>query len=183
MITKLYFVRHGESEANAAGILAGQQDSPVTNNGLRQAHDVARLIREEGLLFDRLITSPLSRAYDTAKIIAEKNDLPVQDIVVLDSIMEKYSGGFEGRAPAEMFAASEDEMRQAGGETFQDFYERVGRANEEIIQRAAGTTLIVGHAEFYRMAECVMRGWSADRIHETLRPDNGRLLEYPLHLR
>lgn len=182
MISKLYFVRHGESEANAAGVLAGQQNSPITSNGLRQAHDVARLIHEEGVTLDCIIASPLSRAHDTAKIIAEINNFAQDDIIVLDSLVEKCSGAFEGRAPAEMFAANEDEMMKAGGETFQDFYERVVRANKEILQHANGTTLVVGHAEFYRMAECVQRGWPAAKIYDTLRPDNGRLLAYPLDL-
>lgn len=176
----IYFVRHGESEANAQGILAGQRDSPMTERGILQVQDLAQSIRSGSISLDVIITTSLSRAYESARMIAEANGYPVENIVVLDSLLEKYAGTFEGRPVAEMFAASEDDMSRAGGETFAEFFERVRQASKQVTARATGTTLVVGHAEFYRAAQCIQLGWGPERIHDTERPPNAQLLEYPL---
>src|SRR5256885_9383277 len=64
-VTTLYFVRHGESEANAAQVFAGQTDSPLTAKGREQAKVVARALRP--VPFDRIVASTLSRTKDTAE--------------------------------------------------------------------------------------------------------------------
>jgi broad specificity phosphatase PhoE len=73
---KLIFVRHGQSEANAQGILAGQEiDSPLTEKGQGQA----RAAREKLTMhMDRIVSSPMRRAADTAAIINEKLGLPIE---------------------------------------------------------------------------------------------------------
>ncbi len=73
---KLIFVRHGQSEANAAGILAGQEiDSPLTERGEEQV----RTARERLTMhIDSIISSPLKRAAETAAIINEKLHLPIE---------------------------------------------------------------------------------------------------------
>ena len=66
---KLYFVRHGESEWNTIGRICGATDIPLTDRGREMARDTAREIVKEGIKVDRIISSPLSRAYETATII------------------------------------------------------------------------------------------------------------------
>src|SRR5687768_8896663 len=66
----IYFIRHGEAEANAQGLLAGtRNDSPLTDRGRAQAKDAAELVAK--LPIEVMIVSPLSRAQETASIIAE----------------------------------------------------------------------------------------------------------------
>jgi broad specificity phosphatase PhoE len=80
-----YFVRHGESEANAARRFAGRTDSPLTERGRLQAEGVAATLASER--FDRIISSPLSRCRDTALAIARRHQLPVDlepDLVEID---------------------------------------------------------------------------------------------------
>jgi len=68
----LYFVRHGESEANLEKTFAGSRiDSPLTNKGKEQARKTAQVIIDSGILFDRIVSSPLSRAHETGLIIKE----------------------------------------------------------------------------------------------------------------
>ncbi|MBU6423779.1 MAG: phosphoglycerate mutase family protein, partial [Chloroflexi bacterium] len=74
--TTLYFVRHGESEANAARRYAGQADSPLTERGRQQAEAVAAALR--GVRLDRVVSSDLSRARDTAAAIAREHGLAVE---------------------------------------------------------------------------------------------------------
>ena len=61
-MTELYFVRHGQCVANAEGVLAGRQDSPLTELGIEQAREEAVKIRNSELVFDMIVSSPLSRA-------------------------------------------------------------------------------------------------------------------------
>lgn len=74
--TTLYLVRHGESEANAAGVFAGQTDSPLTVRGRAQAEDVAAALAD--LPIDRVVASDLSRTRDTAAAIAKTHGLTVE---------------------------------------------------------------------------------------------------------
>lgn len=177
---EIYFLRHGESQANADGILAGWQDSPLTVKGLQQANQEAALIRDRSIKLDAILSSPLRRAYDTATIIAGENNYPLDKIQVLDNLKEKYGGGYEGQPIASLAAASAEEVLGAGAESFIDFAARVQLANQEISRLAVGITLIVGHSGFYRMAQVVHQGRQPHEMVDTSRPSNGRLLIYPL---
>ena len=66
---KIFLARHGQNEDNANGILNGHRDLPLTEIGIAQAHEVADKIKEAGLSFDVVLSSPLSRALKTAEII------------------------------------------------------------------------------------------------------------------
>ena len=63
-------LRHGETDVNLARKLQGQQDFPLNETGIRQAEAVRREAEAEGLVFDRVYTSPLSRAVRTAEIVS-----------------------------------------------------------------------------------------------------------------
>lgn len=177
---KVYFVRHGQSQANVDGVIAGWQDSPLTDLGMQQAQNEAQAIYSTGMQFDRILTSPLSRAYETAKIIAHAIQYPVVNIIVLDDLREKYGGDFEGKRIALLEVASAEEVTGAGAESFEEFAERVQRANVQIAQYVTGATLVVGHSGFYRMAQAVARHIPPSDMAKITRPDNGKLLEYPL---
>lgn len=176
----IYFVRHGQSQANAEHKIAGQLDSPLTQLGIEQAQAEAALIYGGKMTLDLILSSSLSRAIDTAKIIAAKNNYPIEDIVVMDDLREKSAGSYEGGDLEVFFAASEQDQLRAGVESFDDFYARVERANKQIREIATGTTLVVGHAGYYRMAICVRDGLAPRLMIEQEKPDNGKLLEYPL---
>jgi broad specificity phosphatase PhoE len=88
----LVLVRHGESEANASGLLVGRQDSPLSARGRLQAELVAPLLGE----VSAMVSSPLSRARETAKLVARaKGGSP--PIVVDDRWVEVDYGDFDGR--------------------------------------------------------------------------------------
>jgi broad specificity phosphatase PhoE len=72
---RLLLVRHGESEANRAGVLDGYPDAPLTALGRAQVVRLADWVRELELSNARLITSPLRRALDTAAAIGRAAEL------------------------------------------------------------------------------------------------------------
>lgn len=64
---KLYVIRHGETENNVLRLVQGRNDSPLTENGIKKAELLKKEI--DGKKIDVVISSPLKRAVDTAKIL------------------------------------------------------------------------------------------------------------------
>ena len=67
----LYFTRHGETVWNVENKICGMTDSPLTERGREQAAALGAHVRDSGVHIDEILYSPLSRAADTAKAIAE----------------------------------------------------------------------------------------------------------------
>lgn len=68
---KIYIARHGQNIDNKNGILNGHRDGALTDKGVEQAYEIANKIKESGLTFNFVYSSPLQRAFETAKIISE----------------------------------------------------------------------------------------------------------------
>lgn len=66
--TTFYILRHGETTANAESRIQGRSEHPLNANGRAQALDLAEHLRGKGVR--RLFHSPLSRAAETAGIVA-----------------------------------------------------------------------------------------------------------------
>lgn len=95
--TTFYVVRHGETVWNKEGRLQGQQDSPLTENGLGQARTVAQKLK--GINFDAMFSSDLLRAKRTAEIIALEHELAVD---TTEALRERKFGKVEGKTHAEL---------------------------------------------------------------------------------
>ncbi len=75
---KIYIARHGQNEDNANGILNGHRDKPLTLLGILQAENLAQEIKELEINFEYIFCSPLDRAYTTAKIIADAQNMELE---------------------------------------------------------------------------------------------------------
>src|SRR5581483_5723923 len=73
---KLYFIRHGESVSNVERWHAGRIDTPLTERGRQQAREAGKKAKAQKLHFDLIVSSPLSRALETARIIAKEIGYP-----------------------------------------------------------------------------------------------------------
>lgn len=141
---QLWLVRHGQSTANLAGTFAGNSDVPLTDLGKAQAR--ALRPRLEETLFDRVWSSDLQRAVDTARLACTE---PHPD----PRLREVNFGELEGTS----WQAASEETRQAildfaefqapGGESFSDFRQRVVGFVEQL---PAGRHLIVAHGGVIR---------------------------------
>lgn len=94
-MTKIYIVRHGQDQDNANGLLNGHRDTDLTDIGLEQANQIANKIQEANLVFDKIYSSPLQRAYRTAEIIAKRLQLP--QLEKLDLLIERDYGIMSGQ--------------------------------------------------------------------------------------
>ena len=88
----IVFVRHGETPPNREGLLLGRSDPGLTDQGRAQAERLARTLADRGI--ERVLTSPLRRARDTASPIAAACDAPVD---VDERLIEIDYGEWEGR--------------------------------------------------------------------------------------
>jgi 2,3-bisphosphoglycerate-dependent phosphoglycerate mutase len=93
---RLALVRHGQSEGNRAGIITGQIDSPLTQEGMRQARCAALAIRSAGLRVERMVTSHLLRACTSEKIIAHELGLSRRQIHRSRNFNERDFGRWQG---------------------------------------------------------------------------------------
>lgn len=78
-MTKLIFLRHGESEWNKAGKFTGWVDVGLTDRGRQESEEAGNLLKEKQVFFDVAFTSYLRRAYDTLDIVLRtmgKEDVP-----------------------------------------------------------------------------------------------------------
>jgi uncharacterized phosphatase len=91
-MTELYLVRHGETDWNRQHRVQGLTDIPINATGRKQARAAGRLLTRRS--WDAIYTSPLSRARETASIIATENGLP--DPIAVDELVERNYGDAEG---------------------------------------------------------------------------------------
>lgn len=89
----LAFVRHGQTDWNAQGLLQGSSDIPLNETGRVQAHDAEEMLEQWS--WDAIVSSPLSRARETARIIADKLGLPLGP--AYEELVERDYGPLEGQ--------------------------------------------------------------------------------------
>lgn len=156
-ITKIYFVRHGQTKANKYRLLFGKLDWDLNKKGVKQAKKVAnRLIRiragvNPAPIFHYIISSPLERAKHTAEIISKKIKIP--RIIVDKDLIEKSEGTWEGKSFWEV--RSEDpkgyykwvrdpfKNKPPGGESVLDLTKRVKRFYKTVLKKYLGKNIIV----------------------------------------
>ena len=90
---RIILARHGEDEDNAAKILNGRRDKPLTLKGLSQAVGLARKVQEAGLKIGYIFSSELVRAQQSAVICATMLEVPH---LALDFLIERSHGILEG---------------------------------------------------------------------------------------
>lgn len=157
---KIYIARHGQNEDNANGVLNGHRDMPLTDLGIRQAHELAKGIKNAGLTFDTVYTSPLTRASKTAEVVCET--LGLNKPVGLDSLIERDFGTMTGELASDIERLCAPDIVKTetityflsppGAETFPDLLERAGRALDQIrAEHPSGSILLVTHGDFGKM--------------------------------
>jgi probable phosphoglycerate mutase len=160
---ELYLIRHGQTEWSVSGQHTGRTDIPLLDEGRRKAGELKRLL--EGVRFGLVLSSPLSRAYDTCRLAG------YGDVAELcDDLLEWDYGEYEGRK-------TEDIRKEVpgwliwrdgvpGGETVDELGERCRRVIQRALQVRDGDVALFGHGHALRALAAV---WLE------MHPENGRL--------
>ena len=146
---RLLLVRHGQTSWNDSGRAQGHTDIPLDPTGLDQAEKLAEAL--EDYPFDRILTSDLSRSFQTAKAVADACGVPLETRL---DLRERCFGEWEGlpfgtvtkniHQRAEGLGISAQEVRPPGGESFQDVWDRLDPL-ERALRKSEDTTAVVSH--------------------------------------
>lgn len=152
-------VRHGETDWNISGVLQGWIDVPLNATGRQQSRALGAAYAGAG--FRAVWTSPLSRAAETAHIVASVLGLPSP--ICHEGLKERRFGAIQGVPKAELAELNPVLMQQlsrrnpaadfAEGEAMDEFADRVLDALRDIGARHAGERVLV-----------ITHGWVMDVI-------------------
>ena len=184
-MTKIYLARHGQDLDNAAGILNGRRDQPLTILGQNQAHQLAEKILETGIRFDKIYSSPLQRAFETAQIISMA--LGMSPPEKLEQLIERDFGTMSGKAAREIESlCAPDILKTAtityflspeGAETFPQLLARAGKLLEQLASQTDDETiLLVTHGDFGKMLYAAFYGLEWQEVLSAFHFGNSELL-------
>lgn len=146
---KIYLTRHGETEWNAENRVQGQLNSNLTKSGIEMGKKLAGDAKD--IVFDKVYSSDLGRAFDTAKLI-----VPTQEIITTPLLREIDTGSWSGKIFSDIKEVDGENYRvyfkdpvnfnRGTGETFYDLVNRVNKFFEEYIYNSDDeNVLIVSH--------------------------------------
>lgn len=164
---RFYFLRHGETDANVAGVVSGQTDSPLTDHGRAQARAVRDHART--LAISDIVASPLSRARETAAIVAAGTG---HEVALIPGLRERNWGIFEGRPIDQRPPPTTTPL---GGEPWESFVARTQAAlGADFGANLQGDcTLVVAHSGTYRALTQIL-----GLPFATQRPPNAALIAF-----
>jgi len=156
---RIFFVRHGESEANVLKVFSNRGwKHPLTEKGREQARELATKLQDRPIA--AIYTSPIQRAVETAQILAAQFKTSVQ---IEPALIEYHVGIYEGRGDDEgwdMYARVERrwqegdlDARMTGGESCREIRARFSQFIDQLVQehQSDGAELIlVGHGGTFR---------------------------------
>lgn len=153
----VYFVRHGESTANAGAPTYQGEASDLTEKGMEQAKFIAK--RCSKLSIEALIASTAKRARQTAEHIAEEIGLDVEinelftERKIPKELLGKPTDDSTANSMHEQWMQSffQDNVRVGTGENFADLKERVLQALAYLLERPEKHILVATHGFFLHM--------------------------------
>lgn len=170
----IYIVRHGQTDWNLEGRYQGRIDIDINAEGIKQAENIKQQLKD--IKFDIVFSSPLKRAYNTAKIICDNN------IIIDERIIERCNGELEGKLKTEIeFDIDFNNLNEnrLGIETIGDFRNRINNFFEEIENNYKNKNiLIVTHAGVGIYAKCFFEGEPLNRNYKSYKLKNGEILKY-----
>lgn len=152
-----YFVRHGETEWNKQRLFQGATDIPLDDTGRDQAREAAQRLLKHGISFQRVYSSPLDRAQETAELVS---GIARSEFHVDERIKEMYFGSLEGTdyheaktGHALLFNDPVHYVPQCGEEPYDVILARTGSFLEDLAKNemdGEGSILIQTHGACMR---------------------------------
>tara|TARA_B100000900_G_scaffold402625_1_gene408699 strand:- start:5479 stop:6807 length:1329 start_codon:yes stop_codon:yes gene_type:complete len=164
--SRIFLVRHGETNWNKEGRFQGQRNIPLNSNGKKQAEKASKYLKE--INFNKAFSSSMDRPYETAQIILQnKSEL---EITKIEKLVEISHGLWEGKLEKEIkeqwpdllknWHEKPEQVIMPEGETIKEVSERSLMAWEEIClaQKNKDLTLLVAHDAVNKTLICNILG-------------------------
>ena len=175
---KLYITRHGQTVWNVEGKVCGATDIELTELGHKQACELGEYIKNNSdIHIDEIVASPLKRAENTARHIAEATGIPMHtEERIREQNFGKYEGG--GRRDEDFLDAKRGFVNSFdGGESMLRVAQRVYNLLDEIKNDKDKTYLIVAHNGIARIIHSYFNDMSNEEFaNHSMK--NCELLEY-----
>ena len=141
-MSDIYLVRHGQTDANKNRIVQGRIDNPLNHKGIQQAMQTGKYFKQHNIRFDIFITSPLSRAFNTAEIISEAM-MTKRPIVIDYGLIERNFGQIDNTKIDKNYQALISEGKVKNMEGNASLEKRVMEALKRITQRYPEKTILI----------------------------------------
>lgn len=175
---KIFVARHGQTFWNAQNKVCGVTDVEITEKGIEQARKLSDIVQDYNI--DVVLSSPLKRAVETGKIVADKNNLPLQ---IEELLIEQDYGIYEGvNRKNDCFLANKRNFayKYPGGESMLQVAYRIYGLIDKLKEQYRGKNiLIISHGGVCRIIRTYFQDMTNDEFFNyTL--ENGKLEEYEL---
>jgi len=160
---KIYFTRHGESEANTKNVYSNRviDRYPLTQKGIQQTEELVEVLKD--VAFSKIYSSPLLRAVQTSQILSKRLNV---DFEIVDALREYDTGILEGKLKTgrnmelyeenerEWFVSNNFDHKLPGGESLNDIKTRFLPFMENLKALYGSqdkNILLVAHGGFYQI--------------------------------
>ena len=158
---RIYLIRHGETEFNRLGIFRGRYEVDLNEVGRQQASQIGKALEGAGIEF--LVTSPLSRAVETAEIIASALGIDYfKDEAFNNIALGEWQGVPKQKIKDEypdlwhLWTTEPEKLAIPGGETVEDVRRRSFAGLKRILEDRKGTFAVVTHRSVIKALAAAM---------------------------
>jgi broad specificity phosphatase PhoE len=157
---RLFYVRHGETHMNVAGLLSGRTESSLTEKGIEQAKAAGKELKQKFPHIDLIVCSPYERTCQTARLIANEISYPPVRIQQNSMFIERTFGVLEGTSGKAFLSTHtyRDFDDVEGSETIEELQKRAEQAFRWLQTLKEDNILVVGHGAFARAIKRVVQG-------------------------
>ncbi len=170
---RIYLIRHGETEWNRLKRLQGWKNSELTEAGRKAARKLGERLEEDAIEIDKIYSSNLKRAVETAEIIRGSKKI---DHIKLEDLREISYGVWEGMEYEDILEDYAEEFHkfkyeshkyspQVNGESFEDFFMRTRRALDQILSSEAEDVLVVSHGVTIKAIVAMIENIGLEEFH------------------
>lgn len=168
---ELYLIRHGKTRWNEEHRLQGSIDIELAPSGIYTAEQTAAVLKD--ITFDRVYSSPLKRAHETAKIICREKNVKIN----VEPELREFSFGVEEGSYYKdwetpdspfysFFVKPEDYIPPEKGESIEELFQRTKKFIQRVIEpqlKTANRIMIVGHGALNSAICCYLE--NRDKAH------------------
>lgn len=175
----VYYVRHGESEGNVAGVTSGaEHDCDLTDEGRRQARQAGQDLKDKHI--DLIVCSPMKRTIETAQLIAAELGYDAKDIVTRKEFIERFMG-IHSRQPYQEFReAVQSNNVHDSLETPKAMRDRVKKGLDWIQSQSAQNIVLVSHGGTGRIVKIIDQDLHHDDMYKLDGFGNTEIYEFTL---